>query len=1203
MIRSLARRGGVIVIALALLAPPVLAPAELGSSVHAQRRRRGAGAGAGASSSATGAQGEAGFQEPTEERTVQAPTAESEPGPARSTSSSEASREDTTSLEERLYLSERPDALGEAARDFADEELARLLAEREGLLVERREQAIALLEEFIREEPESAAEMPDALLRLAELRWELARFRYLQAFQAWQAVPEENRGAEPAPDFRPAIELYDRILTLHRDFGRYDFVLYMKAYALTELGQAEEALVLYHRIVDEFPNSRFVPDAHMAFAETHFANLDFTRALPEFERVMSFRDSELYNMALFKSAWCLWRLNRTTEAATRFRQVLDLGNATAALSADQRRRLRELQNEALDYLIQVFTEDERNTARDVFRFLQEIGGEQYAERVLTRLSLTYMDQARYDQGIDSYRLLLEMSPADARAPQWQHQIASAYAAMDDDAHTLEALTALAQNYLAGSGWADQQTDPEVIASARTRVERAVRVRAMRWHELGQRATASDAEAAGANLNATARRRLEQAQAGYDLYLRHFGEEPGAYDLHFYRAEILFHRLERYPEAGEEYLEAAHLRPDGQYTRDALYNAIGAFEHVRENQLEECQRRGGPRPAGAQGASPAGAQGASPAAAQGASPSGAGAAGGQPASPTTATTPEGDAAPAAEEDPCGETENDLQFSEAIELYVQYFPTDPDLPEILFRQGRLYYDRSVFDPAVRLFGQLLERFPTSSYATQAGELILDSFNRAQDFGNIEVWARRLKDAPAFQTAEYQRRLDTLILQAAFARGEQLAGRGEHREAAEAFEAAANEFPSDERARQALYNAGLERQRAGDLSGASSTYDRLIERYPGSTEGALGAWNGAQMFESIAQFRDAAHFYEAYGARFPSGEHAEDALFNATLLRLSAGDHDAAVVAAQQFLERYPRSESADEVTFFQARAHASARRWQDAARVYQEYVRRSRNVDRNVEAQARLAQVWIDAGNPEEAGRALEQAVRAGRAALRRLSPEGRFFMAQARYLQGEAILRDFEAITIDGDVAGLRQRLERKSQLLRQAAEAFADVVELRVAEWVTAALYQVGHSYELFASGLRDAPVPTGLSEEEEQAYRDQLAYFIVPIEEQALEAYEGGYRTAIELRIYNRWTAELRDGLTRLNDVQYPPLRELGGELREGARLAPMQPLDGLRRGAALARPTTTAPSEPTAAPAAPTSNETPAAGTGSRRRRRRPR
>ncbi len=69
-------------------------------------------------------------------------------------------------------------------------------------------------------------------------------------------------------------------------------------------------------------------------------------------------------------------------------------------------------------------------------------------------------------------------------------------------------------------------------------------------------------------------------------------------------------------------------------------------------------------------------------------------------------------------------------------------------------------------------------------------------------------------------------------------------------------------------------------------------------------------------------------------------------------------------------------------------------------------------------------------------------------------------------------------------------------------------------------------------------------------------------MEQQAIDAYTGGYQKAIELQIYNRWTAKLREGLTRLDDQSYPPLREMGGEIVEGAPLAAPQPLDGLRRG-----------------------------------------
>ena len=1046
--------------------------------------------------------------------------------------------EEVENLEEHLYLRERPDNLGTAARRYRNRALTKMLEQREQLVVARRRTAIGLLEQFISEEPERAVEMPDALLRLAELRWEQARVDYLEGFAAWQRVPAASRGAEPRPDYRRAMGIYDRILDRYPRFDRYDLVLYMKAYGLAEIGRADEALVLYTRILDEFPDSRFVPDAHMAHGEAAFSgSYDYERALASFERVLQYPDSGLYDVALFKSAWCLWRLNRSHDAAMRFRQVLDLGRNRDRMTATQRRRLQELQTEALEYLIQVFTEDERNSASDVFRFLQEIGGERYAIRVLRKLSETYYGQARYEQGIEAFELLLEMDPTAPEAPGYQREIAAGYAAIDDGPKSIAALKVLAETYSTDSAWARQQGDPEIVRRAVVMAERAVRQQALMLHEEGQR----DRQ----------RGQLESAAELYEIYLEHYSDEEAAYELYFYLGEIYFHRLERYSEAGEAYLAAARKNPRGRYSRDALYNAIGALERVREQEIQRCvDQRGGRR--GSNTGADRGTDGAGGDGAQ-TGRRGDGAATAEEA----ATPPQG----AGADITCGETDNDRKFAEAIELYVELYPNDPDLPEILFRQGRLYYDRRIYDPAVRLFGQLLSRYPTSRYAEPAGEMILDSFNRAEDYGNIERWARQLKSAPAFQSAQNQRRLDGLIVQAVFKIGEQLAARGEHRQAAAAYFRAAEEFPNDDRARQAYFNAGVERQRGGDLGGAAAAYDRLIERYPGSAEGAEGAWTAAQMYESIAQFSDAARYYESYSERFPRAEKAADALYNAVLLRVTAGDSAAGVAAGQRFVRTHPRHDSVNEVYFFIGKAQEQAEDWREAANTYREFIRRTHDLDLQVEANTRLAQVLLRADDQRGAERALEQAVRLGTHNRSRLS-DGLYYAAQARYMQGDRVLAQYEAISIAGDMAGLRGRLERKSALLQRAATTYADVVEYRVAEWVTAALYQIGHSFEVFAESLRSAPAPDGLNEEEAQSYQDQLAMFIIPIEERALEAFEGGYQKAIELRIFNRWTQRLRESLTRLNDVQYPPFRELGGSIDEGHPLARPQIVDGLRRG-----------------------------------------
>ena len=117
-------------------------------------------------------------------------------------------------------------------------------------------------------------------------------------------------------------------------------------------------------------------------------------------------------------------------------------------------------------------------------------------------------------------------------------------------------------------------------------------------------------------------------------------------------------------------------------------------------------------------------------------------------------------------------------------------------------------------------------------------------------------------------------------------------------------------------------------------------------------------------------------------------------------------------------------------------------------------------------------------------------------------------------------------------------------------------------EWSTASLLRVGQSFEGVAKGLRDYPVPKGLSEEEEEAYLEQLDTFALAFEEQAIEAYRSGYQKAVELGIYNAHTKAIRQALGRLSKEAFPPIAEIGTEpvvADSTARVA--QPIRELRR------------------------------------------
>jgi hypothetical protein len=87
------------------------------------------------------------------------------------------------------------------------------------------------------------------------------------------------------------------------------------------------------------------------------------------------------------------------------------------------------------------------------------------------------------------------------------------------------------------------------------------------------------------------------------------------------------------------------------------------------------------------------------------------------------------------------------------------------------------------------------------------------------------------------------------------------------------------------------------------------------------------------------------------------------------------------------------------------------------------------------------------------------------------------------------------------------------------------------------------------------------LSAQDQDLYRQSIEEFVIPIEERSLEAYESGWQKAIELGIFNGWTAKMREALGRLNAELYPPMKEIGFELRSRGPLPLPALIDAPRR------------------------------------------
>jgi len=1014
----------------------------------------------------------------------------------------------------RLRLKERLDA-----RVLAD------VAEEKRL----RGEAIALLSKFVAEAPPESREMPEALVRLGELQWENERESFVDRFQAWEKRPVDQRGPAPELDYRVARDLFGRVIHDYPWFDQFDLALYVDGFLAFEQGKEDEARERFERILRDYPESRFVPDAHMAKAEAIFnGSYDYPAALAEYEKVIAYKgriDPSLYGLALFKSAWCYWRLGNNDEAAKRFVGVFeatDAGNANGAgpagngaaggkkVSAAERQQLTELQGEALKYVVEVFSENEKNTAQDLFDFLAKIGGERFSGTIVRALAEQFYSEAHYERGIEAYELLLKLEPTSREAGRWILEIAAGYDAIEDWPHVEATFRRACNDYTAGGSWSRTQADAANVSATTDAVEKALLEDARALHGKAQKDKTSLAE-------------FEGAAGLYEIYLSKFGQKPEAYDVHFELAEIDFFRLGKNVDAATHYLAAARAIPESEthgalaaLRHDALYNALVALSREMDTKV----------PAGKEAAAAKEAK-------------------------------EGKGA-----DPFARAAD--AYADALDLYAHYYPNDPELPAMFYRQGRHYFETGNYDSAVKIWGMLIEKFPNSEPSHDAGESLLESFNRAKNYENIETWARRLKALPSFAAPKQQEKLDALIVVAVFKQGEQKAAAGDHAAAAAAYLRAAKEFPNDARAAQACVNAEQEAKVSGDVKTLEEGAQLAMgPRYAARPESPTGAWIAATTLQSMGLFTDAADIAERMAAlgdrehpNYAKFEHERDAAYNAVVLREATGNHDRAVADGNKFLAIYGGSGEADEVVFQTGKAAQNGGHAKEAAELYERYLGHAKSVDHRMQGLVLLAQVDLKLGEDRRAAAALEQAAALGKQHGRELGPDGKYAAAHARYMQGERILADFERIQIQGDVKQLKARLKQKTDLLKDASKAFLECVSMGVAEWTTAALYQIGHMYEAFAKALRDSPPPSEVKTEDQKAdYQAQIEEFVVPMEERSLDAYENGWKKANDLGIYNQWTAKMREALGRLNTELYPPFKETGFEVRSEGPL-PLPPL-----------------------------------------------
>ena len=987
-----------------------------------------------------------------------------------------------------LYVKKRP-SVPEGPR--LPKILQKRLLKVEKKVDQKRAEAIKLLNEFLDSGPTGDGRA-EGLFKLAELVWEDSRRVYLIKMDKYDRKLEycrQNKGAckaapkEPRLSFKESEKLYRTLLKDHPDFRRTDIVLYLIGFASQEDQRYEEALNFFARVVQDYPDSPLFGDSWLMIGEHFFSGGKWGEARKAYMAVLDHPEAEGYDLALFKTAWCDWKLGESEQAAKRFKLVLDLA-AEAERSGTERERKRrsQLRDEALDYLVLVFTEDPTIKAGDVFQFLASIGGERYSKAVIVRLADVFYLQGDYDRSVEAFQFLIKDNPSSIKAAVYQRKIVDAYLENLQRKEAMAELKILVEDYNPKSAWAKENSqNKRAIKRAYSSTEGLVRNMAKTFH-----ADAQNLEKTQKQVDKAA---FKQAADTYGFYLESFSKDKNAAEIRFLHAEILYFKLGKLEAAGDEYLTVGKTSPVGKWHKDALLKAMGAFRKARPKDIDTTKRR--------------------------------------------------ELLPV-----------DRKFAEATDLYATLFPADPKLVGVIYENGQLFYDYGDYDEAIKRFGLIVTKYPDHPNAGAAGDRILDSLNKGEDYENIEDWARKLRSAKGFKSPDQQARLDRLIVESIGKSGEKYAESGDYRRAAGFYLRIPKEFPDHDLAPQSTFNAAVLLEKAKKPEQAADTYMSVADRYPKHALAQKASFTAGVVYESMAYFERAAESYEITAKRFTKSDKGADALFNAGVLRQALGQSKRAIKHYETYAKRYRNAKKdTAEVAFRVAVVYEKDGEEGRAEKAYKSYLKKYRNGSHEIEAMVNSARAAYKLGQFKRAETGLSASLKAYKRLKGDKAKANRKYAAEARYYQGELLYRKYDKVSLDVKPRKLDKALKQKMKLLEQASLIYLNVVEFNNAAWSTAALYRIGSVMEEFANSLRDAPTPRGLSEAEGEMYREALDNEVITIEERAIDLYTTGYQKAISLKVYNDYTQKLRTALGRMSASQFPPSKEAREKMRLGDR------------------------------------------------------
>jgi cellulose synthase operon protein C len=1037
----------------------------------------------------------------------------------------------------------------------------------EGQVRSKRLEQIADLEKII-ELSRDPKEAPTLLFRLGELYWEESKYFFFEANrkdddkikalnnndEAGQQRAEGEKAelmGKSKEAAQKAVGHYSTIVQQYKDYERTDEVLYFLGLNLMEMGDEKRAILAYNRLVEKFPKSRYLPDAYLARGEYFFNNSKSKRdqlekALENYKNAAKFPENQVYGYALYKQGWCYFNMVDYEKAQDQFKAVVLYAEVAGAEEVEGPKKKggkssrSGLAKEARTDYVRSYSRGggTPQDAKDKFSRLTKVPDD--LRLMLKQLANLYYEDGKDKEAALTFDMLIKDRPTSPEAPGFQAKIIDCVMRAGNKRMTVQQvrrLVKLTDDVNKANGSLSDK-DKKALDEAKELSERTISNLAVNWHNEAKKTR--DEETFGF------------ANDVYSDYLTLFPDNPKAYDLRFFYAELLNDNLLKFDRAAEEYtrtMMADVKRLDkgekaGKWMNNAAYNSILAWTEV----VKKAKTDGAIKPVGAA-------------------------------------------------EPGKKFDIPLQekaLLEACDRYLKYVEKGDKKVEIAYKAAKIYYDYNWLDEAVQRFADIALKSPDYKFedGQRAGEisanLVLDSYNLLGDWAKVNEWARRFYQEPALAQGKFRDDLAKLIEQSSFKLINQLEAKKDYAKAGEAYMTFVSDFPKSDLADKSLFNASIDFFNAKMLDRAIDVRKQLIQKYPKSQYVPQTMYALAEGYEAITDFDASADYYEAYASNYQKGAggggsspkpkkgrakaakkeapaasdqvweeaKAQDALFNAGIFREGLGQTKQALRDRELYLELWPNSKDAEAVSKSIIDLTEKAGTAKQASKLLEDYEKQYvKDPNKVLWAEGKLAKLYEEKTKNAKAAKGVYTRVLGYYEKLPKRQKESLDIsaldtVARATFVDNETDWKRYSGVKLKwtraANIGEIRGSAAAKGRALEELKKAYTKTVQLKSADPAICALYKIGLGYDQYVEQMENPPMPKDLPEENRPEVLAGFAEQAKPLRDAAAEFFSLTVGQSQQFDVFNTCTTAALEKLrTKYRPEQFPPMREDVAEMK----------------------------------------------------------